>query len=105
MSMRKSERLWIKMSNECCITLLLLRALAICCAPLAPISLYARWSVVSVYNKKRKIIDCDEPRVVHYLVVIESISNMLCSFGFDMIIRKVDCGQCLQEKAKDCRLR
>jgi hypothetical protein len=82
-------------------TLLFLKAFAKYWTPSSPILFLLRSSSVSVYvsewvmmwPKRRKKIDT-------YVVIFESLCQMLCSFGTDTIVSEVQFSKCLRKKVK-----
>jgi hypothetical protein len=88
------------------VTLFCCRAVARCCAPLAPIWLPWSSSVVSVYVVRKRMRDSMK-RWERYIVLLYSSRKMLCSFITDLIVIKVECGECLCEtkRMKDSKER
>jgi hypothetical protein len=78
-----------------CLTVLLCSGWASCCAPSASILFPPRSSLVSVYiNRYWYICNRSEDKM-SYCVVVQYLSQMLCSFSTNIVRGKIESDECL----------
>ncbi len=78
-----------------CLTVLLRSAWARCCAPSAPIPLVSRLRVVSVYIDWQWCICSRSEDKLSYRVFVQCLSKMLCPVSTDLVLAKIESGECL----------
>jgi hypothetical protein len=78
-----------------CLTVLFRSAWARCCAPSAPILLSWRSRVVSVYIDRYWSLCSWSDEKLPYRVLLQCLSQMLCSFIIDLVVAKIESGECL----------
>jgi hypothetical protein len=78
-----------------CLTVLLRSAWARCCAPSALILFPKSSRVVSVYIDWQWCICSRSEDKLSYCVVVQCLSQMLCPFSTDIVLRKFESSECL----------
>jgi hypothetical protein len=81
--------------KKSCLTVFFFSAWARCCAPSSPILFDERWRVVSVYFDRSWWICHRWEDKLSYRIVVQCLSQMLCSYSTDMGPTKIESSECL----------